>query len=223
MMSVWSPVKAFLNGTFAVFSRKFGRVIVGEAKKKKMELEAWRSQLTHDEVLIDAAATAVFDQFVQPLKAVGMCYRLAFFLTEYLAAKGVTVEPIVGYINDGTGDIMTSHAWVEHGGRRVDLSLTYTEFPDVQLPGQMLILDRVAKSGTAYTYHRNQGDDALRTLEAVKRDPRYRELAMRKDAEHAMMVDTAQSSAARRRYLDGAPDGFDFARIAAIVDGLDPV
>jgi hypothetical protein len=149
-------------------------------------------------------------------QATGTCYRMAFFLSTYLLREhSINASPVVGYVHDGTGDVMTSHAWIEFNGKKTDISLTMTDEPSVQLQGQLIVLDQVLKDGHAYTYHRTQNEAALRALETIYADPRFRQLAARKDREHEMMSDIARDPARVLAFLNGAPDGFDYATLVS--------
>lgn len=44
-------------------------------------------------------------------------------------------------------------------------------------------------------------------------DPRFRQLAERKDREHEMMSDIASDPEKILNFLNGAPDGFDYAEL----------
>jgi hypothetical protein len=90
-----------------------------------------------------------------------------------------------------------------------------TDEPSVQLQGQLIVLDQVLKDGHAYTYHRTQNEAALRALETIYADPRFRQLAARKDREHEMMSDIARDPARVLAFLNGAPDGFDYATLVS--------
>jgi hypothetical protein len=187
---------------------------VGEAKKKAARLSAWRNGLSDAEKVVVKAATQTYERFIVATQATGMCYRMAFFLSTYLRCEhAITAPAIVGYVHDGTGDVMTSHAWIEFNGKKTDISLTMTDEPSVQLQGQLIVLDQVLTDGHAYTYHRAQNDAALRALETIHADPRFRPLAARKDREHEMMTDIARDPDRMLSFLNGAPDGFDYAEL----------
>jgi len=50
-------------------------------------------------------------------------------------------------------------------GKKTDISLTRTEHPDAQLPGPLLILDRVIRPGRGvHTYHRERSAGAVYPL-----------------------------------------------------------
>ena len=190
---------------------------MGQAKRRKSELELWQASLSPDELRLVIVARSLFRNFVRPAKATGMCYRMAAFLTERLSADQITVEPIVGYANDGTDDIMIPHAWIELGGKRTDVTLGITEQPDAQLPGQVIVLDRIMVKGQQYSYLREMTVAGRRKWEAARSSQTTRALIEGKEAEHQAMSKMMQTSASRRLYLDAAPDGWNYDRIAKIV------
>jgi len=190
---------------------------VGEAKRKAARLSRWEGCLSDDERLVARAARQTYERFIAPNRAMGMCYRMAFFLSTYLRLEHSILAPaVVGYVHDGIGDLMASHAWIEFNGKKTDISLTITEQPSVQLQGQLIVLDEVLLDGHPYTYHREQNEAALEALKVVAADPRYGPLAARKDREHAMMLDVAADPERMLGYLDAAPDGFDYATLARV-------
>lgn len=191
---------------------------MGQAKLKAKALRDWQEGLSAEEKVVADVAQRVFDRFVVPNRAMGMCYRLAFFLAELLADRhGMTSVPVVGYVNDGTVDFMVSHAWLEVGGKRIDLSLAFTEHPKEQLQGEVLILDRVVRAGTRYAYHREQTPEAIEALNEFRSDPQAAAALAHKETEHAAMLEISGDPARRRAYLDAAPDGYNYARLVEIV------
>jgi hypothetical protein len=189
---------------------------MGEAKRKAAALASWQSTLSPEERIIYAVSKAAYEKIVKKLGAVGVCYRISFFVSAYLLEeRGIHIEPIVGYVNDGETDVMASHAWLEHGGKKIDLSLTLTEHPDIQPPGPLVILDRQFSAGRAvYTYHRERSLAALREVEELMRDLGYKDTLVHKEAEHRRMEAIANNAALIRDYLDAAPDGFGYEEFA---------
>lgn len=190
---------------------------MGEAKRKQRALELWRATLSPDQIKVAEVSQALLDRFLLPMRSMGMCYRMTAFLTERLLAEAVALEPIVGYVNDGTDDVMISHAWIESNGRRTDLTLGITEVPDVQLPGEVIILDRIVRPGRRYSYHREMTEAGRRKWEEMRGDPTVRAAIEKKEEEHKKMSDVMRTSASRRHYLDAAPDGLTYERLAALV------
>jgi hypothetical protein len=191
---------------------------MGEAKRKKREFELWLASLPPNELRVAKVAQALFGNFVRPTNSVGMCYRMTAFLTERLAADGIAVEPVVGYVNDGTDNVMISHAWIEMAGKQTDITLGITEYPDVQLPGEVIILDRTMVNGQRYSYLREMTEAGRRYWEVMRDNPATRTMIEKKEAEHKAMSEIMQTSASRRSYLDAAPDGWNYERIAKAVN-----
>lgn len=192
---------------------------MGEAKKRSARDAAFRSGLTPDEAIVADTALAVHRKFLVPNEASGMCYRMAFFLAEYLLDRhGLQAEPKVGYVYDGEGDIMTSHAWLIYNGKKTDISLTRTQFSGVPT-GALLILDHEVSTGAAhYSYHDDRSPEAVMAAMALMQDPHVGPIVRHKESEHSQMKAREGSSPLRRAYLDMAPDGFTFDRLAALID-----
>lgn len=108
-------------------------------------------------------------------------------------------------------------AWIELADKRTGLSLALTERADVQLPGGVLILDRVMRPGIRYTYHRTRTPEALLALQELRSGPRFEAIVEQKEAEHVAMMACSKSTALRRAYLYSAPDGLDYDMLARIV------
>jgi hypothetical protein len=194
---------------------------MGEAKRRAADLAKWQAALTPQERKAVDVAAAAHEHIIARFGATGMCYRMAFFLTEFLEAEhGISAEPVVGYVNDGGDAFMSSHAWVELNGKRIDVSLTRLEQPSLP-SGDLLILDRVFQSGQArYSYHRQRDRAALDLLDRYARsDPSIAEDIRLKEDEHRRMADLAEAPDQRRAYLDGAPDGMSYGAMSALVGG----
>ncbi len=169
-----------------------------------------------------AVAQATYERIIKARGATGICYRMTIFLTLHLAeGHNIRVEPIVGYINDGTDEIMISHAWIEFGGKKTDISLTRTAHPKAQPTGSLIILDREISRGRAsFTYHRNLSA-APPVPKELLADPRFRLMLQHKEIEHARMAEIAKNLKSMRTYLDAAPDGFGYEQFASIISGAD--
>lgn len=193
---------------------------MGEANRKRREHEAWLKTLTARQRLVANVALAAYDRFVRPAQATGMCYRMSFFLREYLACEFQTdVEVVVGYINDGSDNMMISHAWIECEKTVTDIAVHITD--GRTKTGELIILDRAIRTGAIkYSYHREKGiagEEAERELQA---DGTYGWLVEHKRQEHARMFALVGDRTAARDYLDSAPDGLTYDRLAEIVGGL---
>ncbi|MEJ0098495.1 MAG: hypothetical protein WDO12_01605 [Pseudomonadota bacterium] len=147
----------------------------------------------------------------------GGCYLLAFFLTRYLNERyGISVRPIVGWVNDGTTPHMTSHAWIESSSGITDISLTKTEHPEIQLSGALLIFGRpIYKGRAAYTYHAERSREALDALRELEEQAPG--IVRMKEEEHRFMQTTSLDNALIKEFLDGAPPGHRYADLARLM------
>jgi hypothetical protein len=194
-----------------------GEIDMGEASRRKQEYVTWFEALTEPRKLVAATAIATYERFVRPAQATGMCYRMSFFLKEFLAREhGIESAAVVGYVNDGTDDIMISHAWLEFEGTVTDITLAQTT-PEVET-GVLLVLDRALTRGrVTHTYHREKGEAGEAMEREIERDPRMGWIVAHKRKEHEHMVGLAVDPASMRAFLDAAPDGLDYEKLAAIV------
>ena len=134
----------------------------------------------------------------------GACYRVTLFLRYHLArAHGIRGEAVIGYVNDGTDDLYSSHAWFEHRGLMTDVALCRPLEPRLQKRGAVLVGGKEVVPGWAFTYHRERPAGALTVVS-------YDEL-------HTAITGIAEDEDAIRAYLDGAPDGIGYTRMAALV------
>jgi hypothetical protein len=192
---------------------------LGQAKRKAAERAARENGLSPDERIVAATAGSLHARFVKPQRFSGACYQLAFFLTAYLQNEhGITVTPVVGYSNDGTGPIMASHAWIEFNGKKTDISLTETADRDALPPGPLLILDRPFTAGdTTYTYHLQPDAAAILAEQEVAADPQYGGVVEHKKREHERMAGIAKDKSRMLDYLNAAPNGCTYERLAALL------
>lgn len=204
---------------------------MGEARRRKAEIEqlkqagvVWEASLTAEERTLKDVALRVHKYLVVERDYTGGCYHLAFFLHHYLQErKGIDTSVSIGFVNDGTGRIMTSHGWLLYQGKKTDISLTKTEVPEAQLPGGLLILDHVVKRGTAsYTYHAERdeaGLAAVMELLASDLDAMTRRAIEQKESEHLQMQAMVGRPELIQRYLQSAPGLLSYNRLAAAIDG----
>lgn len=192
--------------------------IMGEAKRAAAAWGLIQEGLSPDQKVIADTARAVWTRFVEPARATGMCYRLTLFLTEYLQSKhDIVVEPVIGFGHDRTGPLMMSHGWIEHDGLVTDISLGVTEHPDVNPPGEVLIMGRAYRPGHRYDYHRLQDAAALEALAELASHSEMAAVVKQKDMEHRFFSEIAGDPLKRRAYLDAAPDGLNFDRLMSVV------
>lgn len=178
----------------------------------------WRDGLTVEENMVASAAISLFKNFIYPNNYTGGCYHMAFLLSEYLLTqRGIIVKPVVGFVNDGTDEIMISHAWVEFNSKKTDVSLAITE--EVP-PGSLVVLDQPLTQGECeYSYHLEEPPASRMASEARgAKNPLWAAAMIMKDAEHARMQGMVSDRRLIREYLDSAPPGLSFEAITALMD-----
>ncbi|WP_347403231.1 hypothetical protein [Limobrevibacterium gyesilva] len=149
----------------------------------------------------------------------GACYRASLFLKLFLEQEhGTAANAVVGFVNDGTDELYASHAWLEFRGQRTDLTLCRPMSPEVQKRGQLVIHGRVIAEGwSRYTYHMHRPLEGLRVIQQMMSNPSTRPMVAEQEELHLRMVATAKNNTLIRAYLDGAPDGLTYDRIATAV------
>lgn len=198
--------------------------IMGEAQRRKAEIEKvsrlytdWLATLTQSEREVAQVSMRAHERIVKGKRLLGACYLLSFFLHQYLKReKGIETTVVVGWINDGTTPLMISHAWLEFGGKKTDITLTHTEHPDVQLTGELIILEHVVRSGRVkYTYHRQRSMEAVIALQKLREEMPWSVDA--KEAEHLQMEEMSESEAMIQKYLNAAPDDRNYDALAQLL------
>lgn len=179
-----------------------------EIADRELENHATLFDLRDEQRIIAAAALRAYDRI--PLE--GACYRLSAFIYMLLKLEfGIFGRPVVGWVNDGTQDLFASHAWFSYDGTITDIAIARASRPDTTPPGAVLILDRIAIPGHAYTYHKKRDADALRAQrQAASESPSAAAFVEHKEREHAMVERFYGDDASMRAFLDGAPDGLDY-------------
>jgi|SRR5450432_426803 hypothetical protein len=195
---------------------------MGQAKRRGADIQKWLSSLSTKERQIADAAQRLLERFIDPSEATGMCYRLTYFLHLYLMDKGIKTTPVVGYVNDWTDDVFMSHAWLDYDGKKTDLTLARAERPDLNPPGDVLILGFPFRRAGKYTYHLTKSAAAIAVENEWLNDPRGAGIVRHKALEHAAMDQRASNAHNMRRFLDNAPDGLTYSRIASIIDSEHP-
>ncbi|NYT41002.1 hypothetical protein HZY97_09565 [Sphingomonas sp. R-74633] len=169
---------------------------------------------------VATAAIQLFERFVLPNRYTGGCYLTTMFLHRYLAdERGIITVPVVGYVNDGTDDIMISHAWNEYQGRKVDITLNLVD-PQISLSGDLLVLDHALRPGRAvYSYHaalNAAGEAANAAIESGGGFPA--QLLRHKQAEHEGIVAKMAQPALMVQHQALAPPGLRYADMRAHLD-----
>ena len=148
---------------------------MGEAKRKCAAQYAWLTKLSPDEQHIVEVCKRLHEQLNKRAGFVQACFFYAFFLRKFLHEEyGIDVTPVVGWA--GYRGNVFLHAWVEHSGKMIDLSLTQTNNPAIAPPGQLLVLDYPMVDGAAYDYMKQTsseiaalaGASRIATLESMR-------------------------------------------------------
>lgn len=166
---------------------------------------------------VATAAIQLFERFVLPNRYTGGCYLTTMFLHRYLADEcGITTVPVVGYVNDGTDDIMISHAWNEHQGRKVDVTLNLVD-PQISLSGDLLVLDHALRPGRAvYSYHAALNAAGEAANAAITNGGGFpAQLLRHKQAEHEEMMAKMVQPALMDQHQALAPPGLRYADMRA--------
>lgn len=196
---------------------------MGEAKGRRQSYELARKRLLDRHKgkhrIVAETAINLFDRFIMPHHFTGACYQISMTLEKYLSeAHGIASKTIVGYVNDGTDDIMTSHAWLEFDGMKVDLGLHVMDRPDVTLPGAVIILDEALLPGAAeYSYHLSRPPASMAVIDQMLRNPSTAHVARWKEVEHADMLARSRDTDLRDIYLAGAPAQSSFASMTSVL------
>lgn len=197
---------------------------MGEARRRKVEIAItkqkyadWLDTLTQIEREVALVAMRTHERIVVGKRLLGGCYLLSFFLSQYLKReRGIETTAVVGWVNDGATPLMISHAWLEFEGKKTDITLTHTEHPDVQLPGELIILDYVVRSGRVkYTYHRQRSTEAVAALQKLRDEMPW--VVDAKEAEHLQMEEMSQSKTMIQKYLNAAPSDRNYDAIARLL------
>lgn len=188
---------------------------MGQAKRREVEIASlkartnnWLISLPQDEKVVAEVAMATFNSVVIKLGMTEACYNLSFFLSEYLRRKhGIIVNVVVGWVNDGTWDGAASHAWLEYKGKKIDITLYKTSHPDIQPPGDLIVLDYIIQPGkVTYTYWQTLPEKAAITLELMRSsDKNLETLLKHKENEHQKMFELASRQDGAEEYLRQAP------------------
>jgi hypothetical protein len=191
---------------------------MGEAKRKKQRSELIQTKL--DNLAPDAQTVAmVAKRLLQMEPSEGACYRCTLFLRLFLKEEyGIEGEAVIGYVNDGSDDIYPSHAWYEFMGSRTDLALWRPLSPDLQRPGPIVIQGIEIQSGHRWTYHRDRPPAALMmALSLLHDNSMVGQIVRQTEEQHLTMAARVTSDEQIRIYLDSAPDGWTYGRIAQFV------
>ncbi len=194
---------------------------MGEARKREERFQKWVKRLDPEEAMIARIAYDTYYKFVRPTRLIGGCYLISFFLNAFLRhERGIRTELVVGWINDGIGPTMASHAWIEYRSKKTDIALTLTAHPEIQLPGPLTILGETFIPGkTAYTYHLEPSADAVQALKQMRQElpAGYAAAVAAKEEEHLQMHVRSRNPVLVDAYLNDAPSDRSYAAIAKAI------
>ena len=122
---------------------------MGQARQRKLESQkfealdrTWLLSLSSEERQIVEVASRVHQKVVMEGGMWGGCYHLSFFLKRYLKKqRNIEVEVVVGWVGEDSWQGVASHAWVEFGGRKIDVALSRTEDSRTLPTGSFILLD----------------------------------------------------------------------------------
>jgi hypothetical protein len=194
---------------------------MGEAKRREASYEAAKGKLLRslagDGLVVAETAIKLFEGFIFPERYTGGCYLTNMILHRFLKdERHIETEVVVGYINDGSDDIFISHAWLEHGGSKTDLTIYLTH--DASLQGGLLVCDELLRPGSVtYTYHRQQTEAGRREEITMMRNLQLAPIVAHKAQEHRGMLLRAENPSLMKAYLDSAPPEQGYEAMASVL------
>jgi hypothetical protein len=200
---------------------------MGEATRRKAEIERmrvinaeWQATLSPEQKTIASVAQTTYNKLVCEYGITEGCYILSFFLYEYLRRKHkFHVQIVVGWVNDGLWDGASSHAWVEYEGKKIDIALHKTSYPEQQPPGDLLILDHIFKRGkVCYKYFYSIPKEMMTALENKKASSELRVLIERKEQEHQRIQTLSKTPEGVNEYFRSAPSQCKYEVLADAID-----
>lgn len=182
---------------------------MGEAKRRAAAYAAAKrtllGSLMGDSLTVAETALTLFERFILPTRYTGGCYLTSMILHRYLKQeRGIETDVVVGFINDGTDEIFISHGWLEHEGRKIDLTANITVLPEHR--GPLLVLDQVLRpSEVTYTYHRERTPAGIAADMEMLGHPDLANIVRDKADEHRAMLAFASNPALMEAYVNSAP------------------
>ncbi len=187
---------------------------MGQAKRRKEIEAAWLNALDEQERTL----VRVAQKLGGALPLDGACYRASLFMKLFLEQEhGIVADAVIGFVNDGTDKLYSSHAWVEFEGKQTDLTLCRPLSPEVQRRGPLTIHGRVITGGWRYSYHRDRPPEGLLVVEQLMSDPSTRPMIIESEQLHSRMLILSKDNGLARAYLDDAPDGRTYGVIARAI------
>lgn len=183
---------------------------MGEASRKKAAREKWVTTLDDDERKVAETAFALY-RILPP----AACYRASLFLQYHLKkCYGLNGMAVVGFVNDGTDDLYSSHAWYMFRDKMTDIALCQPMDPSIQNPGPLIIQGATIAAGwPTWAYHADRPPEAIAVLEKLRSSP-HAERVIEMEELHLRMKATAKNENLIRSYLDGAPDGLHYEALS---------
>lgn len=194
---------------------------MGQSKQRlesyKMAKQALLGRCDPEARVVAETAIRLFDGFILPNHFTGGCYQVSMTLHRFLMeTHRISTEVVVGYVNDGTDDIMISHAWLDYNGKKIDLNLHVMANPDATKPGDLIVLDQVLRPGAlTYTYHTERTGAYLIAAHRLLSDPDLGAVARHKEEEHLIMQARSKNPALMEAYIAAAPTEIGYAAMTA--------
>lgn len=193
---------------------------MGEAKRRRQELDKIISGFSAEQKVIFDLAQRAYDEIIRAHNFQGACYHMTYFLKAVLHKEhGIEADAVIGFINDGTDDIMISHGWLEYQGRKVDIAAANPNHG--QTAGPVLILDyKFQEQGTIeYSYHRERGERGELAIQRLGQSkiPEVLNMIKQKEHEHSWMISVGSSVEKIMEYLNSAPNGATYDRLLQIL------
>lgn len=199
---------------------------MGEANRRKSEIKVLKkandllAKLQGDEKTVAQVSLDVFQKIVLGFDMVEGCYNLAIFLREYLGREhGIKVDIVVGWLVNHNLDGGMSHAWIEHNGKKTDISVWNNERPDIFLPGSVIIQDIEYRKGvTCYSYFKELPSIVRERRDAIKSQDDYHGESIRKmDAERLMIKDFVHKPDGANEYFSILPPELSYSFFASLL------
>lgn len=141
----------------------------------------------------------------------GVCYRAALFLKYFLRdVGGFESEAVLGYVNDGTDDFYSSHAWLSYKGLITDIAISRPLRSELQKKGPITIHGYEFAAGWAYNYHVARPAGEEQRIAALAKDPEFGPLLREHEEQHLKLLAISDDLERIRFYLDAAPDGLTY-------------
>ncbi len=198
---------------------------MGQARQRKLESQkfealdrTWLLSLSSEERQIVEVASRVHQKVVMEGGMWGGCYHLSFFLKRYLKKqRNIEVEVVVGWVGEDSWQGVASHAWVEFGGRKIDVALSRTEDSRTLPTGSFILLDRVLLQGMAdYRYYREVPEHAKDALIRLALAPETAATSRLAHQRHRQMLAMVDDEPAIDRYLASLTGGMGYRQLALL-------